>query len=57
MIAIKDMEMPETCAECRFRYWDWDSGHLCPYTLNSVGGYRRDADCPLIEVKEKVIDK
>lgn len=39
MVAIKDMEMPKSCADC-------ERGSICGYGL----GYGRASDCPLVEI-------
>lgn len=39
MVAIKDMEMPESCADC-------ERGSICGYGL----GYSRAKNCPLVEI-------
>lgn len=44
MVAIKDMEMPESCAECRMK-------KRCEQGI--AGGWREDKrvdDCPLVEI-------
>lgn len=46
MIAIKDMEMPKSCADC-------ERGSICGYGL----GYSRADDCPLVEIGIDIGDK
>ena len=55
-ILIKDMEMPETCDECKFHCYHSDGEYVCaatpllyPFNLANSKGIRKDW-CPLVEV-------
>lgn len=55
-ILIKDMEMPETCDECKFHCYHSDGEYVCvatpmlyPFNLANKKGGRKDW-CPLVEV-------
>ena len=54
MIAIKDMEMPKSCAECDFRKSDPYSGEV--YCSKAIGSntiiYEKERleNCPLVEI-------
>ena len=62
MVAIKNMDMPKNCGECKCGRMEEESGfYSCPlinkyfnpfdfeddYNLNN----NRDIDCPLVEIK------
>ena len=54
MIAIKDMEMPKTCAECQFGCITYNNNRKCKisescYTVIFTSK-ERPADCPLVEI-------
>lgn len=52
-IIIKNMKMPEVCAQCRFYFTDWDYPHC--FASGSSRGYnfngytKKMEDCPLEE--------
>ena len=55
-ILIKDMEMPETCDECKFHCYHSDGEYVCaatpllyPFNLANSKGRRKDW-CPLVDV-------
>lgn len=55
MIAIKGMEMPESCDECRLQ----DEEYLLCFALCGMSTYDvrrgfRHSECPLVEVKGEV---
>lgn len=58
MVAIKDMEMPESCIDCPLTYprWDFDIGCKCCKAIighhEEYGEYKttRHLDCPLVEI-------
>lgn len=54
MVAIKDFEMPKSCAECRLSFAD-----VCPITgktqVVNVINDKMSSDCPLVEIKEREI--
>jgi len=62
-ILVRGMEMPKTCAYCRFIYADPNieyeqpdgtkmvGGCCCCFTGNVIWNTKRDDDCPLGEVK------
>ena len=47
-VLIKGMEMPKSCAECRFNCDMFMSGHLNGF---KEGAYDRHCACPLVEVQ------
>ena len=42
MVAIKDIEMPKSCAECE---------HKCKHSYDAGYSFQRSSSCPLIEVE------
>lgn len=60
MVAIKDMEMPENCVDCMFKYVDFDSFECdihrkrtaLPERLRKAASTRRPKHCPLVEVEK-----
>lgn len=64
-VLIEGMEMPKTCAYCRFIYADQNieyeqpdgtkmvGGCCCGFTGNVIWNTKRDDDCPLGEVPEQ----
>ena len=55
MVAIKDMEMPESCNYCDMCY----KGRTCCITLLPVNidSNERADDCPLVEIAERKEEK
>lgn len=53
MIAIKGMEMPESCKSCDLITDTYEGGpdDLCVLLQETILGDRRRNDCPLVEVK------
>ena len=53
MVVIKDFEMPSCCSDCPMYAWDWEM-YLCCITHadEDKPSYRRNKDCPLVEIKE-----
>ena len=61
-VLLRDMEMPKTCAYCRFIYADPNieyeqpdgtkmvGGCCCCFTGNVIWNTKRDDDCPLGDV-------
>lgn len=55
MVGIKDFKMPSCCGECQMASCAGLSGHFyCDITTYDVDmdDTERDADCPLVEIKE-----
>jgi len=58
MVAIKDMEMPKSCRECRLTYPRWDFNIGCKVCNAIIGRHeeygeyktKRHPDCPLVEI-------
>lgn len=55
MIAIKEMDMPEKCAKCQLRIFDYDEAFedqcfITGYIIENLDS--KDTHCPLIEVKD-----
>ena len=55
MVAIKDMEMPRSCKECKDKRIDHITFELCLRTGRNVVDCRdyRHCDCPLVEIEER----
>ena len=58
MVAIKDFEMPKSCADCKFGRITWMNKYRkCKITKNCYSlictSDERPSDCPLVEIKEQ----
>ena len=59
LIAIKDFDMPHSCCDCCFRYYDETDGNwYCPVTKDfaDIVNKGRHEDCPLMEVENGDVD-
>ena len=57
MVAIKDMEMPRSCKECKDKRIDHITFELCLRTGRNVVDCKdyRHCDCPLVEIEERKV--
>ena len=58
MVAIKDFEMPYSCASCDLKYCKgWNEFH-CEFTCEELDLHsnERHKDCPLVEVEDGNVD-
>ena len=54
MVAIKDFEMPESCAYCDLNYCKGWNDYFCDVMQEAVDVHsdKRHKDCPLVEVED-----
>lgn len=64
MVAIKDMEMPKNCAECKLFHFYLDTNsvihYVCKYRNMEMCGdlkNKRNDSCPLIEANKESEDE
>ena len=61
MVAIKDMEMPKSCAHCDMTYEDRQLRDICRFNYTDVGYHisnqTKPADCPLVDIEEHKVVK
>ena len=50
-VYIKDMEMPESCFECKIKAWEEGfNEYACPFSGIPCLSIGRQDDCPLVEL-------
>ena len=55
MIAIPNMEIPNTCGECELRALDeWEDEYCVILRDDILVPYERMLDCPLIEIDDEI---
>lgn len=62
MLGIKGMNVPKSCSECNFKYYDEDENVLCcaledGYISDDEVDEKRLECCPLVETEERKVGK